>query len=45
MLANAYVLARASGTPLILAKDNLDIAYLPSGVKFRATMKAREIEG
>jgi alpha-amylase len=45
MLANAYVLARESGTPLILAKDNLDIGYLPFWVTFRATMKAREIEG
>lgn len=38
------MLAREGGTPLILANDNLDIGYLPLGLKFRATMKAHEIE-
>ena len=45
MLANAYVLAREGGTPLILAKDNLEVNYLPAGVKFRATMRSRQAEG
>jgi alpha-amylase len=45
MLANAYVLARESGTPLILGKDNLGVSYLATGVRFRATMRARNAEG
>lgn len=45
VLANAYVLARESGTPLILAKDNLNVAYLPTGVKFRSLMQERGKQG
>jgi alpha-amylase len=45
MLANAYVLARESGTPLILGKDNLNIDYTRYGVKFRQTMIQRGKEG
>ena len=45
VLADAYVLARASGTPLILAKDNLDVPYLPTGVQFRRIISARAKEG
>jgi alpha-amylase len=44
-LATAYVLARESGTPLILGKDNLTIAYLPTGVRFRQIMAQRQREG
>lgn len=45
LLANAYVLARESGTPLVLAKDNLNAAYLPSGVQFRRQMLERGKQG
>ncbi len=45
VLANSYVLAREEGTPLILAKDNLNFAYVPAGVKFRQIMKQRGDEG
>ena len=45
VLANAYVLARESGTPLILGKDNLNIAYTRYGVKFRQIMYQRGEEG
>jgi alpha-amylase len=44
-LATAYVLARESGTPLILGKDNLTIAYVPTGVRFRQIMAQRQREG
>lgn len=39
-LAAAYVLARESGTPLILNEDNL-VPYIPAGVKFRQIMQQR----
>jgi len=45
VLANAYVLARESGTPLILAKDNLTVAYLPTGATFRRLMIKRGKQG
>jgi alpha-amylase len=45
VLANAYVLARESGTPLILAKDNLTVAYLPTGATFRRLMLERGKQG
>jgi alpha-amylase len=41
MLANAYVLARESGTPLILGKDNLRVPYINHGVNFRRMMQQR----
>jgi alpha-amylase len=40
-LATAYVLARESGTPLILGKDNLNVRFIKSGVKFRQIIKER----
>jgi alpha-amylase len=39
-LADAYVLAREGGTPLILNEDNL-LPYVRAGVKFRQTMQER----
>jgi alpha-amylase len=45
VLADAYVLARESGTPLILAKDNLTVAYLPTGAMFRRLMMERSKRG
>lgn len=45
VLADAYVLAREGGTPLILAKDNLRVPYLPAGVRFRQILRARGAEG
>ena len=45
VLADAYVLARESGTPLILAKDNLTTAYLPTGATFRRLMIERGKQG
>jgi len=45
VLSNAYVLARESGTPLILAKDNLTVAYLPTGATFRRLMIERGKQG
>jgi alpha-amylase len=45
VLADAYVLARESGTPLILAKDNLTVAYLPTGAMFRRLMMERGKRG
>lgn len=39
-LADAYVLARESGTPLILNEDNL-VPYVRAGVKFRQVMAER----
>jgi alpha-amylase len=44
VLADAYVLAREGGTPLILAKDNLAVPYLPAGVKFRRIISSRARE-
>ncbi|MBE9016940.1 alpha-amylase [Chroococcidiopsidales cyanobacterium LEGE 13417] len=40
-LATAYVLARESGTPLILNWDNADAPYIKTGVKFRQIMRQR----
>ena len=45
VLANAYVLAREGGTPIILGKDNLRVPYLPAGVQFRAAMRERQAAG
>jgi alpha-amylase len=39
-LADAYVLAKEGGTPLILNEDNL-VPYVKAGVKFRQIMKQR----
>lgn len=44
-LATAYVLAKESGTPLIMNWDNHDVAYIRSGVKFRQIMQQRSNEG
>ncbi len=44
-LATAYVLARESGTPLVLNWDNADAAFIPYGVKFRQIMRQRGKEG
>lgn len=44
-LATSYVLARESGTPLILNEHNLVVPYLKHGVKFRQTMSQRGKEG
>lgn len=44
-LANAYVLAREGGTPLILARDNLEVAYLSAGARFRSILRQRAAEG
>jgi alpha-amylase len=38
------VIAREGGTPLILAKDNLAVPYLPAGVKFRRIISSRARE-
>lgn len=43
-LATAYVLARESGTPLILAQDNLAVPYIKTGVAFRKAMRQRGAE-
>lgn len=40
-LATAYVLARESGTPLILNWDNYDNTFIKHGVKFRRIMSQR----
>ena len=40
-LATTYVLARESGTPLILGKDNLRVPYINHGVNFRRIMQQR----
>jgi alpha-amylase len=40
-LATAYVLARQSGTPLILNWDNYDCPFIKYGVKFRQIMTQR----
>ncbi len=44
-LASAYVLAREDGTPLIFNQHNLDVPYLPYGVKFRKIIEQRGQEG
>jgi len=44
-LATAYVLARESGTPLILGKDNLSVPYIKHGVEFRRILYQRGNEG
>lgn len=44
-LATAYVLARESGTPLVLGKDNLTVPYIRHGVNFRQIMQQRGKEG
>ncbi len=44
-LATAYVLARESGTPLILNWDNRDSSFLKYGVKFRQIMHQRGNQG
>jgi alpha-amylase len=44
-LATGYVLARESGTPLVLNWDNLDCRFIRHGVKFRRIMKQRRQEG
>jgi len=43
--ATAYVLARESGTPLVLNWDNADAPFIPAGAKFRRIMHARGNEG
>jgi alpha-amylase len=44
-LATSYVLARESGTPLVLNEHNLLAPYLKYGVKFRERMARRGQEG
>ncbi|MFN6463932.1 MAG: alpha-amylase family glycosyl hydrolase [Nostoc sp. DedVER02] len=44
-LATAYVLARESGTPLILNWDNRDSSFIKYGVKFRQIMHQRGNQG
>ena len=44
-LATAYVLARESGTPLVLNVDNLSVAFIKYGVRFRQIMRDRGREG
>ncbi len=44
-LATAYVLARESGTPLVLNWDNADASFIKYGVKFRQIMRQRGNEG
>ena len=44
-MATAYVLARESGTPLVLAQDNLAVPYVKYGVLFRKIMRQRGAEG
>ncbi|MDB4981299.1 MAG: alpha amylase catalytic region [Myxococcales bacterium] len=44
-LATAYVLARESGTPLVLSWDNADVAFIRAGVRFRQLMKQRRDGG
>lgn len=43
--ATAYILARESGTPLILNLDHFSVPYLKTGVKFRQIMRERGKEG
>ena len=40
-LATAYVLARESGTPLILNLDNLSVSFIKYGVQFRQILHDR----
>jgi alpha-amylase len=44
-LATAYVLARESGTPLVLNWDNVDSPFIPFGVRFRRIMVERGAHG
>lgn len=44
-LATAYVIARESGVPLVLGKDNLAVNFIRSGIKFRQIMKDRARDG
>jgi alpha-amylase len=44
-LASAYVLARESGTPLVLSWDNADVPFIRTGVRFRQIMKQRGASG
>ncbi|MFN6487370.1 MULTISPECIES: alpha-amylase family glycosyl hydrolase [unclassified Nostoc] len=44
-LATAYVLARESGTPLVLNWDNEDASFIKYGVKFRSIMRQRQNQG
>lgn len=44
-LATAYVLARQAGTPLIFNRDNADVPFIQTGVKFRQIMTQRGNEG
>ncbi len=43
--ATAYVLARESGTPLVLNWDNADSPFIKTGVKFRRIMQERGAAG
>lgn len=45
VLATAYILARESGTPLILGKDNLNVPFIKHGVNFRRIMRQRGQSG
>ncbi len=44
-LADAYVLARQDGTPLVFNEDNASSPFVPTGVKFRQIMHQRQVEG
>jgi alpha-amylase len=44
-LATAYVLARESGTPLVLNIDNASVPFIKYGVRFRQIMRDRGREG
>ena len=45
VLATAYVLARANGTPLVLAIDHRRSPLVRAGVRFRASLQARSRAG
>jgi alpha-amylase len=45
LLATTYVLARESGTPLVLNWDNHDFAPIRTGVRFRQIMRQRGASG
>lgn len=45
VLATAYVLARAEGTPLVLAADHRRSPLVRAGVRFRASLQARSRAG
>ncbi|MGF1512954.1 MAG: alpha-amylase family glycosyl hydrolase [Elainellaceae cyanobacterium] len=44
-LADAYVLARQDGVPLVFNEDNLSSPFIPTGVKFRQIMAQRQGSG